>query len=1073
MNFLVKSIFLSIFFISSIFASPLELTKEEKDYLESKPYLTFMNQDKFQPFSFEKDGKVFGYSPDMLRLMGKALNKEVRFIKNKNWTEQIKMLKEGQIDAFSYMAKNLKREEFIEFSSEPFFNFSIGFAINKRFNISSMDDLKDKKVAVVNNSFLHDHLNKNFPHIELILTNSVEQSLDMIAQQKADTTLDNVNTLNYFIEQAWLSQLKVLHVDDLGLPFINRLYMAVLKENKILMGILEKTRTSLDQKDLDKLKDKWLHINRDKKDFGFTKEEKEYLAQKSIWKVQSSSSLPPFNFREDDKAYGYTVDYMRLMGKYLGVEIQFVGNATWREQLNMLKNGSLDIMPHIAINEERKKFIDYTDFNHIEYSIGFTLRNDLNIKSFNELKDKVIAVSNKSFLHTYLKKKFPDVSLLLTKTTDKGMEALINGRADAVIGNFPSLEYHIQKNWLSGVKTVILNDLGLSQRVKLPMGVKKGNKLLKSILEKAESKIPHSEIIKLKDKWFNVKKTITETTTSLDAKELEYLENKKIIKMCVLPNWLPFEQIDENTKHKGIGADIMKKVSAYIGTPIELLPTKEWSKSLQNLRDRKCDILPVAMDVPSRRDSMNFTKPYVAEPFVVATKTDKLFIKNESELSNKKIGIVKSYAFVDVLKEKNPDIQIVEVLNTKEGLEMVQNGELYGYIDTMPTVGYFIQKHSMFDLKIAGKLPFDITLSVASRNDEPELNAIMQKALDTISKDEIRTIVGKWISIKVSQEFDYRLLWQISGVFIFIILGFTYWNRSVSNINKKLWVAHEEIKEQQKMVDRYVLILATDTKGVITNVNQAYCDVIGFSKDELMGNTHSIMKHPNMQKEIFDDMWENILVNKAWQGEIKNLSKTGKTIWFNMNVEPIYKEGIKVGYRSISENITDKKRIEELSITDNLTGLFNRLKLDEILNMKIHEYERYHKTFSVVILDVDNFKSINDTYGHDVGDKVLIKLSNVLHSNMRATDYVGRWGGEEFVVICENTNIDGAYVLAEHLRKAVEETVFDVIGHRTISLGVAQIQENDSISSIFKKVDLALYEAKKTGKNKTIIHKDS
>ena len=1067
-----KSIFVILFFIVFLEAKHLSLSHDEKLYIKNNPVLKVQSSSSLPPFNYREENRAYGYTIDYMRLMGKYIGVKMEFIDNKTWSEQLDMLAEGSLDIMPHIAVNDERRKFIEFTDFNHIEYLIGFATRRSLHIQSFADLKDKTIAVSKKSFLQSFLKNKYPDTELIVTNSTEQAIEMLASNRVDAVIGNVPSMEYYIQKNWFNGIKTIIVDDLGIEKKVKLPMGVRKGNLLLKSILEKAEHAIPHNEIVKLKNKWLYVNHKTIQLGLTSEEKQYLQNKAVLRVQNLETFPPFNFNENDTPYGYTIDYMSLLAKYMGVEIEFVSNKSWGAYLDMLKDDTLDIIPHIAVNEERKKFIDYTNFTHIEYVSGLAIRKNSNIKSINDLKDKIIAVANKTFLHNYLKKNFPKQSLLLTESTAKAIYAVSNGKADAVIGSLPALDYYIQKDWLTNVKTINVSDLGLPNKTKLPMGVKKGNTLLKSILEKVNANISRSEVIKLKEKWINIEKTLNVISTSLSDKELSYLDNKKVIKMCVLPNWLPFEQIDEYNKHKGIGSDIMKLVSEYIDTPIELLPTKEWSESLQNLIDRKCDILPMAMDVPTRRDTMNFTKPFVSEPFVVTTTNDKFFIKDIEDLSGKKVGIVKSYAFVEVLKDKNPLIEVVEVKNTKDGLERLSKGELFAYVDTMPTVGYFIQKHGFFDLKVAGKLSYDIELSVASRNDEPELNSIMQKALDSISKDQIRTIVGKWMAIQVRQEYNYKLIWQISVVFVLIILAILYWNRSMSKMNKKLRKAHHEINDQQKMVDKYVLILATDTNGIITEVNQAYCDLIGFKKDELIGKNHTCMKHPDMSKEIFDDMWSTITQDKAWRGEIKNLSKDNEIVWFNMNVEPIFQDGVKIGYRSISENITNKKKIEELSITDKLTGLYNRMKLDEILNMKIKEYKRYEKSFSVIILDVDNFKDVNDTYGHDVGDKVLIRLSDVLALNMRTTDYVGRWGGEEFVVICENTKLEGAYTLAEHLRKLIEEIKFEVIGYKTISLGVAEVQKGDTISSIFKKVDIALYEAKKTGKNKTIRYEE-
>ena len=806
-------------------------------------------------------------------------------------------------------------------------------------------------------------------------------------------------------------------------------------------------------------------INENIKRLSLTNEEKEYLKNKKILTVANLPTLPPFNFYEDGKPKGYSVDYMKLVGEYLGVKIEFISNKSWDEYLSMLKNNEIDLIPNVAFTKEREKYLAFTNFNHVEYNTGIAVNKNSSIESMKDLNNKVIAVTNKTFMHEYLKEKFPEYTLLLTSSTEKAIETLSSGESNAVIAGLPTLNYYIQKNWLSNIKTISVNDFGISLKTSFHMAVSKENEILKSILEKVNQAIPYSEIDKLKQKWMNVT-SFEYSNYDMNSEEIQYLKTKKNIKICVLPNWLPFEQIDENGKHEGIGADIMKIVSKYIDKPIELVPTKEWAESLQNIKDRKCDVLPVAMDVPSRRTAMNFTKPYVEEPFVIATTMDKFFIKDSTSLNNKKVGIVRNYAFIEVLKDKNPSVEIVDVSDTKEGLERVRSGELFGYIDTMPTIGYAIQKYSMLDLKIAGKLEFDIELSIGSRSDEPILNTIMQKALDSISLEHKRTIIGKWIEIKVLQAFDYTILWQITAIFLIIVLAVLYKNRTVILLNNELTKAKEEREEQQKMVNKYVSILSTDTKGIITDVNESYCKATGFSKKELIGFTHSIMRHPDMKHEVFEDIWNTINKDQIWSGEIKNLKKNKTNIIFNVNIEPIFKNNIKIGYRSISEDITDKKRIEELSVTDKLTGLYNRLKLDELMLIKIEAFRRYNVDFSIILLDVDNFKSVNDTYGHDVGDYVLQTIAKTLRTHIRITDIIGRWGGEEFLIICNNTNLDNSKILAENIRKIVENIKFDKVGTKTISLGLSEFQKDDDVKSIFKRADDALYEAKTTGKNK-------
>ena len=473
--------------------------------------------------------------------------------------------------------------------------------------------------------------------------------------------------------------------------------------------------------------------------------------------------------------------------------------------------------------------------------------------------------------------------------------------------------------------------------------------------------------------------------------EYLYLKEKKQIKMCVLPNWLPFEQIDEDGKHQGISKDIITLISEKINIPIVLLPTEKWSQSLENIKDRKCDILPVAMKTKSRLESMNFTTPYVIEPFVIATKLDQLFIKDSTSLGNKKVGIVTGYAIAEIIKENNPNIQIVEVSSNEEGLEKVRSGELFAYINIMPVIGYNIQKYAFVDLKIAGKLEFDVKLSIASRNDEPLLNSIMEKSLNQISKEQIRTIVKRWIEIKVDPGIDFSKIIYLLVFFSIVILTVLYKNRSMHIINKKLNQANKDVLDQQKMVNKYVLILTTDLKGTITHVNEAYCKLLGFEEDELLGQTHKIMRHPSTTDEEIADIWNTIELDKTWVGQINNYTKDKQTKYFNIYIESLFLNGKKIGYRSISEDITDKHLSEKLNkYQTGLLSLFDKgdvvlFKWKNNINKDV-EYasESIYKLTGYPNSDFTSGKIrycslVNEKYIDEISQKVSTSVINKLH----------------------------------------------------------------------------------------------
>ena len=163
-------------------------------------------------------------------------------------------------------------------------------------------------------------------------------------------------------------------------------------------------------------------------------------------------------------------------------------------------------------------------------------------------------------------------------------------------------------------------------------------------------------------------------------------------------------------------------------------------------------------------------------------------------------------------------------------------------------------------------------------------------------------------------------------------------------------------------------------------------------------------------------------------------------------------------------------KFEEMAQVDTLTGLANRSRFEKTL---ISEFERIDRhgvaPFSLVFFDIDHFKKVNDTYGHLVGDQVLRSISTQCKSLLRKNDTLARWGGEEFVIILPMVNVDGAYEVAEKLRKHIEEYIFEQVGNITCSFGVSQYQKSDTIKGLLHRTDCAMYEAKNSGRNCIVV----
>ena len=278
-----------------------------------------------------------------------------------------------------------------------------------------------------------------------------------------------------------------------------------------------------------------------------------------------------------------------------------------------------------------------------------------------------------------------------------------------------------------------------------------------------------------------------------------------------------------------------------------------------------------------------------------------------------------------------------------------------------------------------------------------------------------------------------------------------------------------EVQEMasKKIIDEHIPISRTDLTGTITYVNDAFCKLTGYSKNELIGRKHGVLRHNETPNQIYKELWEHILQDKTWSGVLKNKTKNNEVIWNEIKINPMYDyKGNKIGYVSTRENINYKKELEYITEHDLLTDIKNRRTYEKELEKQIHLSTRYEENhFGLIMFDIDHFKEINDNFGHQIGDKILKTLCSKINRHIRENDTFARWGGEEFVILCPHTDIKQLEHIVKNLQEIIKSINFSPIKNLTVSLGLTVYKKNDTEVSIQKRVDSALYQAKRNGRN--------
>ena len=272
------------------------------------------------------------------------------------------------------------------------------------------------------------------------------------------------------------------------------------------------------------------------------------------------------------------------------------------------------------------------------------------------------------------------------------------------------------------------------------------------------------------------------------------------------------------------------------------------------------------------------------------------------------------------------------------------------------------------------------------------------------------------------------------------------------------------------------VIWTMELDGTISYVSPSVERVRGITPAEAMAQTPEQIQPPESAAkgaEYYGRLFAAIVNGTelpTFHGEQEYYRKDGSIMYGELDVIPqVDADGRPIRIIGVTRDISERKRFESelnrLAVTDPLTGVWNRRHGEELFIADQAEADRHGPALSLLMIDIDHFKAINDTHGHQTGDRVLVELTRRLSDNLRASDILVRWGGEEFVVLMRHCTIDDAILLGEKIRVLVADTPFDDVGPVTVSIGAAQLEPDDALTEWLNRADRAMYDAKAAGRN--------
>ncbi|WP_028866165.1 transporter substrate-binding domain-containing protein [Psychromonas aquimarina] len=489
----------------------LQLTTEERSWIKAHPQIVLGIDETWKPWIIKNpDGSFSGVDADTVALLNQLLGTNISFEVGR-WGDMVKKLENKEIDGLSSSAVHDERRSFALFTDQYTSHYKLIFVRSDNpMNITSPLDLSGKRIAMHKGNLFIEKLLSVYPEITLLPKNNSSEIFDAILSGEADALIGS-KIISYTMAEQGVDFLTP--VFTVGEPL--KLVFSIRKDWPELVSALNKGIKSISEVERLEIINRYSTKRRTVKEVvtvTFSDKEQAWLAEHPVIRVHNELDWPPFNFNRNGRPMGYSIDYMNLLADKLDISVEYFSGPSWNEFLDLIRNKKLDVMLNIVNTENRREYINFTD-SYLHFLTGIYVYKDRrSYTSLKELEGKTIALPKGFFEKELLERFYPEINLYLVKNSLGALQAVIEGKADAAIGELGVMDYIIDETNLLGIKlTGTVKDSRFDNF--LHIGVRKDWPMLRNILQKAMDAVTVEEKQTLQRKW------VVSQKTSLSAEE--------------------------------------------------------------------------------------------------------------------------------------------------------------------------------------------------------------------------------------------------------------------------------------------------------------------------------------------------------------------------------------------------------------------------------------------------------------------------------------------------------------------------------------------------------------------------
>ena len=844
-----------------------------------------------------------------------------------------------------------------------------------------------------------------------------------------------------------------------------------------------------------------------------TDAEREWLKQHPVIRLGVDPQWAPFEYVENGQYKGLAADYIDLVSDQLGIDMQLVPNLSWPQVLSKAQAKELDLLPAAMKSAQRETYLNFTSSYLSFPMVIISQRGGSTVRSLEALRGKTVGVVNQYISHELLLKNHPDLTLVPVSTLTLGLEKLAIGEIDFFVDNVASVSHVIRALGLTNLQIAAHTPYSFQ----LGMAVRDDWPELVSILDKSLMAINDRQHRSIQRSWFElptvleqrirnylsvlitfvvvcviamlfalvwVKRLRKEVVSREKAERALRNSQSRLLdsqRIASIGSWQWYPEKDElfwtdevfrildvakNSKEMShacymgrVPADDRVDVQQAINRAIErgerirlqhrinLSNGEERSVELQGCFDSKKGRLDgTVQDITERKRIELFFRGLTED---VARNSGAKYFEAMTCFLSRSFGV--AYALIGVVDEDNP-----RTVTTLSVCAKGQQQPNFGYaLRNTPCENVLQERVCIYPDHVQEMFPADDLLV--------QMNAVGYAGIpiyDTAGRCKGLVVLLDDKPLQLIE--SIRSLLQITA------------SRVSAELQRQSLVQQLQLTASVFENTREGILIADAQKHIVA-VNHGFCEATGFSEEETLGKLpEELFCQKHHDERFHENIWWEVSRAGSWQGEVWNQRKEGDAIPCIQSIEQVVDDhGHVLQYISVFTDITEQKRSEEriqyLAHYDVLTNLPNRILFNDRLKHAIERAGRQGSRLSVLFIDLDRFKYVNDTLGHQQGDLLLKKVAERLNDCVRQADTVARLGGDEFTILLEDVERpDMLAGIADKILSTLSEAI-ELDGHQAVvgcSIGLSVYPDDGgSADKLLKHADTAMYYAKENGRN--------